>query len=237
MQRRKICASRGEEIGLKAASHPTGTFSRDRVGGGDTGNPSSSGRGPGIVTGRRSPLSVRSIVVPGPGDRHPAAGLEGNEKKVAANRASAVVATRTTDMPRIGLSPKHPCNAPCPDYAKPFDRARSETCGPAAWFHETLVSNFWACDRRAHSCVMRRFRHALLAGGRRNQRGRHALMCGPAILSPLPPVLGRSSWAQPLDRIGCALIFLHGPFRNANISRHSAMRAQCGRSGGGNSFR
>jgi hypothetical protein len=62
VQRRKIVANRGAEIGLKAASHPTGIFACGRDCGGATGDPGSGEFVTAAPGGKRSPLNVRSTL-------------------------------------------------------------------------------------------------------------------------------------------------------------------------------
>lgn len=109
VQRRKIVASCGEEIGLKAASHPTGIFARDRKCWGVTGNPSSSCEFEiGATSGRRSPLSVRSTLGELPVNHRGAEfGNDGNATKPATKEANATLAKRTKRGTRIGQSPNH----------------------------------------------------------------------------------------------------------------------------------
>jgi hypothetical protein len=130
-----------------------------------------------------------------------------------------------------------PTRCPMSRLRQAIPPARFKTCMPAAWFRETLVSDSRPRDHRAHRCVMNRSAHPL--GDKwRNQTACRALLWGPAILSPLPPVLGRSSWAQPLDRIGCALIFSPvGPRPRAKHRRHLTALAQGDRIRDRNYFR
>jgi hypothetical protein len=106
-QRRTMLASCGAEIELNAASHPSGTFSRDAGCAGDTGkagDPSSCCHT--ATDGSRSPLSKRFTDGAGPDVKMPVLGKEGNEMKLAVNSASITPATRTKNTLRIGSSPQ-----------------------------------------------------------------------------------------------------------------------------------
>jgi hypothetical protein len=98
MQRRKTLARRGEEIGLKAPSQPTGTFSRDCCAGA-AGAPILD-VSPGTVSGKRSPLNARSTSG-GFTVNKPLPGADANEIKLAVKIATAATAARTNQIGRI----------------------------------------------------------------------------------------------------------------------------------------
>ena len=97
MQRPKTCASCGDEIALKARSHPTGIVA---CVGGNNRNPSWCGNTAGLIDRKRSPFSVRST--DGESDVNMPCGKEGKETKLAANNASATPVARTQNKLRIG---------------------------------------------------------------------------------------------------------------------------------------
>jgi hypothetical protein len=104
-QRRKTFAKRGEEIGLKALSQPTGTRARDCSG--VTGGRNSSCQAVGFAAGRRSPLSARFTEAAGVElNPTPVVDNEGKETRLAVTNANATTATRNDHMLRIGVSPK-----------------------------------------------------------------------------------------------------------------------------------
>jgi len=201
MQRRKTFASRGEEIGLKAESQPRGTFSRARDGAGDTGNPSSCARSAiGSASGKRSPFNARFTVTAGCKVNHPLAGFghEGNEIKLAANNATDTPAERTNRDMRIGRSPKHRHDPPCPKYAsqsatRDQQRARAGAVPSGAETHRVVMTTL-------HTCVMTSPQARQSRSSRNKQQGR-GLSFGPAILPPSPVLgrpLGRSRWTDRL---------------------------------------
>jgi len=102
-QRWKTFAKRGEEIGLKEVSQPTGTRARDCSG--VTGGRNSCCQAVGVTVGRRSPLSARFTEAAGV-ELNPVVDNEGKETRLAATNANATAATRNDHMPRIGVSPK-----------------------------------------------------------------------------------------------------------------------------------
>ena len=77
-QRRKTFAKRGEEIGLKEVSQPTGTRARDCSG--VTGGRNSCCQAVGFTVGRRSPLSARSTEAAGVELNPPVVDNEGKEQ-------------------------------------------------------------------------------------------------------------------------------------------------------------
>ncbi len=103
-QRRKTFAKRGEEIGLKAVSQPTGTRARDCSG--VTGGRNSCCQAVGFTVGRRSPLSARSTEAAGVELNPPVVDNEGKETRLAVTNANATAAIRNDHMLRIGVSPK-----------------------------------------------------------------------------------------------------------------------------------
>jgi hypothetical protein len=104
-QRRKTFAKRGEEIGLKEVSQPTGTRARDCSG--VTGGRNSCCQAVGVTVGRRSPLSARFTESAGVElNPAPVVDNEGKETRLAATNANATAATRNDHMLRIGVSPK-----------------------------------------------------------------------------------------------------------------------------------
>ncbi len=104
-QRWKTFAKRGEEIGLKAVSQPTGTRARDCSG--VTGGRNSCCQAVGFTLGRRSPLSARFTEAAGVElNPAPVVDNEGKETRLAVTNANATAATRNDHMLRIGVSPK-----------------------------------------------------------------------------------------------------------------------------------
>ena len=107
-QRRKTFAKRGEEIGLKVLSQPTGTRARDCDCSGVMGGRNSCCQAVGFaVLGSRSPLSARFTAVAGV-ELNPTLVVdnEGKETRLAVTNANATAATRNDHMLRIGVSPK-----------------------------------------------------------------------------------------------------------------------------------
>jgi hypothetical protein len=133
VQRRKTCANCGEEIGLKALSHPTGTLTRDCACPGDAGNPSLCGKAVGSTSGRRSPLSARFTEISGLNANTPVLGNDGKEIKLAVNNATSTPITRTNEILRIGSSPKpqHPQQSPRDKCGTEWPRATGNVPRPA----------------------------------------------------------------------------------------------------------
>jgi hypothetical protein len=127
MQRRKTFAKCGEEIGLKAASHPIGIRARGGDGAGKTGIPNSRCQTVDFAGGCRSPLRTRftDIAAGVLNNPAPVVGNDGNETRPAMNKASATPAKRTDNMARIGLFPKHRHD--------PHDPHVPNTCGQSAY--------------------------------------------------------------------------------------------------------
>ncbi len=106
-QRRKTFAKRGEEIGLKEVSQPTGTRARDCDCSGVTGGRNSCCQAVGFAVGRRSPLSARFTDAAGVElNPTPVVDNEGKETRLAVTNANATAATRNDHMLSIGVSPK-----------------------------------------------------------------------------------------------------------------------------------
>jgi len=207
-QRRKTFAKRGEEIGLKEVSQPTGTRARDCSG--VTGGRNSCCQAVGFTVGRRSPLSARSTEAAGVELNPPVVDNEGKETRLAVTNANATAATRNDHMLRIGVSPKSRQPPEIP--TTPMPRIR-EFVWPRAIKNVATRARFRnapknsPCRDTAHTCVMM---PAPPAGWRNKPSGR-ALSCGPAILSPSPRV-GPVTLGAADGPISCALIFCVGTF-------------------------
>jgi hypothetical protein len=200
-QRRKTFAKRGEEIGLKEVSQPTGTRARDCSG--VTGGRNSCCQAVGVTVGRRSPLSARFTEAAGVElNPAPVVDNEGKETRLAATNANATAATRNDHMLRIGVSPKSRQppeipTTPCREYARPFGHAPSKNVATRARFRNAPKNS--PCRDTAHTCVMTPARC-------RNKHSGRALSCGPAIPSPSPrawpAIVGAAD-----GPISCALFF------------------------------
>lgn len=111
MQRRKTCPSEGEEIGLKAASQPSGICRRGCERTGDSTCPGPSAR---LEVERRSPLRVRftKFCRAAAGRLAPVVGNDGKEIRAAEKRAIEIMpaapANRIDSISRIGSSPSRP---------------------------------------------------------------------------------------------------------------------------------
>ncbi len=203
MQRLKTCAKRGEEIGLKAGSQPAGIRADGRVDNGVAGNGAaddgaagdpSSGRTAGPRTGSRSALWARltATVRPAGGRPAPVVGNDGTETSPAVNNASEIAparARRTEKIPNIGLAPELRHGSPSPQIRARPVHPRAKRTRPAA-AGSVLFAQSPPCDRKA--------RRAGNASGGTNIE--IAGWCGDRPSFPPPPVLGRPSWAQSMDR-------------------------------------
>ena len=200
MQRLNTRASRGEEIGLKAGSQPGGIWPGCCALRGDAGavDPNSCCPAVGPNMGRRSPLSARFTTVVGPLESKPApvVGNDGIETSAAVNSASERIpvtpaktpAKRTEGIANIGLSPKlrhqlPPCSetrATPPRSTRNQERIQSP---PGSM----LFQESPCCDRNAPPRGLEQTTRSLV-----DVRTGHPF--------PPPPVLGRPSWAQSMDR-------------------------------------
>ena|SRR5208282_389782 len=116
-QRWKTFAMRGEEIGLKAVSHPSGTRARDcdRTGAAD--GPKSCCQAVGLAARSRWPFRARFTDIAGVEvNPVPVVENDGKETRLAVSNMSATAATRTrNNMVGIGPSPNIPTGPRVPN--------------------------------------------------------------------------------------------------------------------------
>ena len=210
MQRPRICANRGEEIGENDPSHPTGI-----LGGFDDCSCVLSPRRATLgapATGSRSPLNWRLTEKLGALAAMPAptVGSAKNGIRPTNNRASAVIpsapAMRTNSL-AIGLLRSADTTTPAIDQA----HEKPPSCPQHHWlnvrrsveFHSRLSPSRdgWNPVPPVRSRDTSR---------REEQRRRAALVMADGHPFPPPPVLGRSTLGAVDMPIGCALIFSCG---------------------------
>ena len=148
-QRRKTCASCGEEIGLKAGSQPAGILPLGSGRAGDSGGGANwSASFAGFATGRRSPLCARSTktrldAVDKPA---PVVGNAGKMSRAAVNRTSEhrpTARAKRAVVPHIGSSPKRSPPVPMSQMrdwsSNPASHpARTSNVPEAAWFRSHI---------------------------------------------------------------------------------------------------
>ncbi len=208
MQRLNTRASRGEEIGLKAGSQPGGICAGCCALRGDAGavDPNSCCLAVGPNMERRSPLSERFTTVVGPLESKPApvVGNDGIETSAAVNSASERIpvtpaktpAKRTEGIANIGLSPKG-LSPKLRHQLPPCSETRATPPGPRA-IRNVSSHRPVPCCSKSHRVVIGT--HPRAGTRRLEQTTRSLVDVRTGHPFPPPPVLGRPSWAQSMDR-------------------------------------